>query len=74
MSRKPRNPASELTPFLLNLFEAAQVVGVSPRKLREMKYAGEIGHVRIGRLVRYPRVCAQQVVILRAAENPGAGQ
>ena len=79
MSRKSRNPASELSPFLLTLFEAAQVVGVSPRKLRELKYAGQIGYVRIGRLVRYPRMCAQQVIARRAAacdavSNCGADQ
>lgn len=40
--------------LLLTAQQAAEALAISPRKLWSMTASGEIPHIRIGRLVRYP--------------------
>ncbi len=42
-----------IAPILLTPPQAAQALGISPRKLWSMTAGSEIPHVRIGRAVRY---------------------
>ena len=41
-------------PLALRPSNAATALGISPRKLWELTAAGEIPHVRLGRVVLYP--------------------
>ena len=45
----PTKPALLLTPL-----QAAEALAISPRKLLGITSSGEIPHLRLGRLVRYP--------------------
>ena len=40
--------------LLLTAKQAAEALAISPRKLWGMTASGEIPHVRVGRLLRYP--------------------
>ena len=40
-------------PLLLATRDAARALGISERKLADLKSSGEIAHVRIGRAVRF---------------------
>ncbi|MCO6047952.1 helix-turn-helix domain-containing protein [Aeoliella sp. ICT_H6.2] len=51
---------------LLTPHEAAQALRISARKLWELKDTGEISHVRIGRLVRYPAASIRKFISERA--------
>ena len=42
-------------PAVTDVRGAAAVLGISERKARQMVADGELGHLRLGRLVRIPR-------------------
>jgi len=49
----PEPGAAEDEPVLLDARAAAKVLSISPRQVARLTEAGELPHVRIGRLVRY---------------------
>jgi excisionase family DNA binding protein len=42
-------------PAVVNVPQAAQIIGVSERTVRTLIADGRLGHLRVGRLVRIPR-------------------
>ncbi|MCO6044142.1 helix-turn-helix domain-containing protein [Aeoliella sp. ICT_H6.2] len=65
-----RNPADELADHLLTPDEAAKVLRISARKLWALKQSGEIAHVRIGRLVRYPAASVRKFIEQATQDTP----
>ena len=53
----PSTPTLLLTPQ-----QAAEALGISPRKLWSMSAANEVPHVRFGRSVRYPVASLQKMI------------
>ncbi|WP_442485600.1 helix-turn-helix domain-containing protein [Aeoliella sp. SH292] len=66
MQFQTREPARELAEHLLTPHEAAEALRISARKLWALKDAGEISHVKIGRLVRYPAASVRKFIADRA--------
>ena len=54
------NSVSSSPSLLLTAKQAASALAISERKLWSLTNSGEIGHVRIGRSVRYPIAGLQQ--------------
>jgi excisionase family DNA binding protein len=52
--------STQLSAMLLRRRDAADVLGISERKIWSLTASGEIPHVRIGRCVRYPADQLQQ--------------
>lgn len=50
----PENPTPKTPALLLDPPQAAAALSISERKLWELKADGEIPHLKIGSLVRYP--------------------
>jgi len=62
--------ADDAERLLLDTREAAKVLGISPRQVARLAESGELPHVRIGRLVRFP-LDALRAWVAKQAEQPG---
>lgn len=65
----PADTADQFADHLLTPHEAAQALRISPRKLWALKEAGEISHLKIGRLVRYPSTSIRKFIAERATTD-----
>jgi len=48
--------------LLVDEREAAAIIGLKPRMLRDVRRRGEIEFVRVGRMIRYRREALEQFV------------
>lgn len=56
-------------PLVLSVTEAAQLLGVGRNHLYDMVAAGEIPHVRFGRLIKIPRSALESWLVEQAASS-----
>ena len=55
-------------PWLMTEEQAAEVLGVRARLLRDLRRRGDIGFLKVGRLVRYRRQDLQRFIEQNAVE------
>lgn len=72
--KRTTDDATSCSPVLLLTREqAAQVLGISPRKVWGMTASGEIPHIKLGRCVRYPLERLQRWVAERTTGGGASG-